>query len=84
MAPPIGIMDSSALLSAGEYEFQLNPSQDYKFAGIQTEPFLDGLPVVGFGGPDSEVIYVKFYVCTCRTNSASSGVTHITFVRHNY
>ena len=72
--PAIGIMDSSDLFSAGEYEFQLNPSQDYKLAGIQTEPYLDGLTVAGGAGPDLEVIDVKLYVCTCRTNSASSGV----------
>ena len=67
-------MDSSDLLSAVEYEFQLNPSQDYKLAGIQTEPYAAGLNVVGGGGPDLEVIDAKLYACTCRTNSASSGV----------
>lgn len=66
--PALGIFDVSTPLGAGEYDIQLNPSQDYEKAAIQT-----------FDGADRndvsvEVMNFRFYACLVRTNLPASGV----------
>lgn len=76
--PAIGIFDVSQPLGAGEYDIQLNPSQDYKKASIDSYNF-PGLPDgrdIGTGSTevDLDVIDIRFYACLVRVNLPSSGV----------
>jgi len=74
--PAIGIFDVSQPLGAGEYDIQLNPSQDYRKATIDT---YNGDPLgsqlgVDPGQVDLEVVDIRFYACLVRVNLPSSGV----------
>ena len=62
--PSIGIMDVAIPLGAGEYEFQLNPSQDFATAGIDTSSYFDNAATVG----KIVVVDIKLYVCMCRVD----------------
>jgi hypothetical protein len=72
--PAIGIMDVSHPLSSGEYTFQLNPSQDYKKAAVDTS-LANPDKVIGTaaGEFDLEVVDIRFYACMVRVNLPASG-----------
>jgi len=76
--PAIGIFDVSQPLGAGEYDIQLNPSQDYQKAAIDTynlpsDP--DGKDLgIGTDEVDIAVVDIRFYACRVRVNLPSSGV----------
>lgn len=70
--PALGIFDVSTPLGAGEYDIQLNPSQDYVTSAIQTKSPM----AVGKGATQVmvEVVNFRFYACMVRTNLPASGV----------
>jgi hypothetical protein len=72
--PALGIFDHSKPLGAGEYDIQLNPSQDYVLSAIQSLPGA-ATRVVGDGTDqvNLEVIGFRFYACMVRTNVPSTG-----------
>ena len=73
--PALGIFDVSTPLGAGEYDIQLNPSQDYVLSAVQSGP--DGVTkVVGdqAGQVNVKVKNFRFYACMVRTNLPASGV----------
>lgn len=73
--PALGIFDVSDPLGAGEYDIQLNPSQDYKLSAIQSALGGASLAVgVAANNFDFDVKDMRFYACMCRTNLPSSGV----------
>jgi hypothetical protein len=73
--PALGIFDVSDPLGAGEYDIQLNPSQDYKLAAVQSALGSASL-VAGAAANNIDFIVddMRFYACMCRTNLPSSGV----------
>ena len=73
--PALGIFDYSQPLGAGEYEIQLNPSQDYRLSGIDTSRLVAGKTVAGDGGGEVnlKIREMRFYACMCRVNLPSSG-----------
>jgi hypothetical protein len=73
--PALGIFDVSTPLGAGEYDIQLNPSQDYVLSAVQKTGGGNTL-VVGDGGGqvNVEVVNFRFYACLVRTNLPASGV----------
>lgn len=76
--PALGIMDVSQPLGAGEYDIQLNPSQDYQKAAIDTfndSAAPDGKELGAASGQvELEVVDIRFYACVVRVNLPSSGV----------
>ena len=72
--PPLGAMEVS-MMGPGEYEFQLNGSQDYQLAGVDTGPFIDATILVGAGGGavNLEVTDLRLYVCMARADMKPSG-----------
>ena len=73
--PALGIFDYSQPLGAGEYEIQLNPSQDYRLSGIDTSRLVAGKTVAGDAGDEVnlKIREMRFYACMCRVNLPSSG-----------
>ena len=73
--PALGIFDVSTPLGAGEYDIQLNPSQDYVLSAIQSLQ-ADASLVVGdnAGQVNVKVKNFRFYACMVRTNLPASGV----------
>ena len=73
--PALGIFDVSTPLGAGEYDIQLNPSQDYILSALQSFSS-DPTKVVGVnpGEVNIEVLNFRFYACMVRTNLPASGV----------
>jgi len=72
--PSLGIFDVSTPLGSGEYDIQLNPSQDYVLSAIQTK---NGITMQVGDGADQVNVKVKnfrFYACMVRTNLPASGV----------
>ena len=53
--PGLGIFDYSEPLGSGEYEIQLNPSQDYKLSCIDTSMNLAGRTPANVGGGGGQV-----------------------------
>lgn len=73
--PALGIFDVATPLGAGEYDIQLNPSQDYILSAIQSNP--DNPSKVVGDGPGQVNLKVKnfrFYACMVRANLDASGV----------
>ena len=85
--PAIGIFDVDYPLGCGEYDIQLNPSQDYQSSGISTPNLSDGggdLLGLTLGTADGNfglvVKDIKFYACVVRCNLAASGtVEHVLY-----
>ena len=72
--PSLGIFDVSTPLGSGEYDIQLNPSQDYVLSAIQTN---NGITIQVGDGANQVNVKVKnfrFYACMVRTNLPASGV----------
>ena len=63
--PPLGIFDLSEALPSGDYRIALNPSQDYKSAGIETLLGSKTSPtaIVNY---DFKVNSLAFYLCTVK------------------
>jgi hypothetical protein len=74
--PAIGIFDVSQPLGAGEYDIQLNPSQDYIKAAIDTYNVdVDGKAVgIAVGNVNLLIVDMRFYACLVRVNLPASGV----------
>lgn len=74
--PALGIFDVSTPLGAGEYDIQLNPSQDYVLACIQSAKGNTTSLVVGDQADqvNVKVKQFRFYACMVRTNLPASGV----------
>lgn len=81
--PSIGVFDVSQPLGAGEYDIQLNPSQDYQKASMDSSNVdAPGVPIgtsaQAIANTDvryeMNVINIKFYACLVRVNLPSSGV----------
>jgi hypothetical protein len=70
--PSLGIFDVATPLGCGEYDIQLNPSQDYVLSAIQSA----NAKVVGTGGGQVmvRVKNFRFYACMVRVNLPASGV----------
>jgi hypothetical protein len=72
--PALGIFDHSKPLGAGEYDIQLNPSQDYILSALQsTLGDVTKVAGIGDGQVNIEVEEFRFYACMVRTNVASTG-----------
>lgn len=81
--PAIGVFDVSQPLGAGEYDIQLNPSQDYQKAcldssnvdangfNLGTSAQASAATAIRF---ELEVVDIRFYACLVRVNLPSSGV----------
>lgn len=74
--PALGIFDVSTPLGAGEYDIQLNPSQDYVLSCVQSYKGNTNSLVVGDGAGqvNVRVKQFRFYACMVRTNLPASGV----------
>ena len=73
--PALGIFDVSTPLGAGEYDIQLNPSQDYVLSAVQKVAGGNTLVVgIGAGEVMVKVKSFRFYACLVRTNLPASGV----------
>ena len=76
--PALGIFDSSVPLGAGEYDIQLNPSQDYQTAGVDSgnaivaETYIKD-KTAGLRHFELVVNNIRFYACLVRANIPSSG-----------
>jgi hypothetical protein len=73
--PCIGMFDVSHPLGAAEYNIQLNPSQDYKTAAVDTGLLGNPNKNIGSGEGefDLEVVDIRFYACMVRVNLPASG-----------
>jgi len=72
--PSLGIFDVATPLGCGEYDIQLNPSQDYVLSAIQTR---NGSTMVVGTGANQVMVKVKnfrCYACMVRVNLPASGV----------
>ena len=73
--PALGIFDVSTPLGAGEYDIQLNTSQDYILSVVQNTGGGASLVVgTGAGQVMVEVMNFRLYACLVRTNLPASGV----------
>jgi hypothetical protein len=73
--PALGIFDVSTPLGAGEYDIQLNPSQDYIQSAVQSRRSQASLQAgTGEDQVNVEVKSFRFYACLVRTNLPASGV----------
>lgn len=74
--PALGIFDTATPMGAGEYDIQLNPSQDYVLACIQSFKGNTTSLVVGDQADqvNVKVKQFRFYACMVRTNLPASGV----------
>ncbi len=63
--PPLGIFDLSEALPSGDYRIALNPSQDYKSAGIETLLGSKTFPTA-ITNYDFKVNSLAFYLCTVK------------------
>lgn len=72
--PPLGAMEVS-MMGPGEYEFQLNGSQDYQLAGVDTGYSKNAITLVGDdeNHVNLEVTDLRLYVCMARADMKPSG-----------
>ena len=72
--PSLGIFDVATPLGCGEYDIQLNPSQDYVLSAIQTRNGTTMTVGTGAGQVNVKVKNFRFYACMVRVNLPASGV----------
>lgn len=71
--PSIGIFDVPDPLGAGEYDIQLNPSQNFATSAVQSGGAA-GLVVGALDGNYQFVVHgMRFYACIVRTNVPATG-----------
>ena len=67
--PPIGIMDVSEMLGAGDYRFSLNPNSDFQKSAVQSTAALNvGVAPATPGIFNVSVMDIKLYVATVKAS----------------
>jgi hypothetical protein len=74
--PPLGIMEHSRGMGAGQYRFQFNPSSNYAFSGVESTTD-KAVSTFGF-----EVQGMELYVCEERLDVNPTGTDTLHLLEH--